>query len=304
MNGEKDTDKRVVNVDTAGEEKCLLTRMDPDTLHFLPFLPSRNRKDRMEMERRWGKHMLKIRSFETLNAYDLITLMFITREYIHKGYVSGYIDIDKAGGKREVAKVSLDVPLIMKEKGVLNKKKNREAFLRSVWRLKNTELIFYQQDEKKYRYTYYIYEFDVDRDIYQIIIYANKRFVDFVLKSGLLVNMGRVLKYDDKEQYAILLDIYMQSTKVRHTRKYKGYPTTDFLDYRARFSLPEIEHALKLDLLNVPSWKKMQVIRDAFNKVHSIGKLPLYIYNKDTKMFEQVKEVRDGKSKESDQGGS
>ena len=296
MNGEKD-EKKVVNMDVVGEKKCLLTRMDPDTLHFLPFLPSRNRENGMELERKWGKHVLKIRSFETLNAYDLITLMFITREYVNRGYVSGYIDIDKAGGKREVAKVSLDVPSIMRDKGVLNKRKNREAFLRSVWRLKNTELIFFNQEEKRYRYTYYIYEFDVDKDIYQIVIYANKKFVDFILRTGLLINMGRVLRYDDKEQYAILLDIYIQSTKVKHMRKYKGYPPTEFLDYRTKFSFSEIEHALKLDLLNVPIWKKMQIVKDAFNKVHEIGKLPLYVYDRETKVFNQVKEVRCDKSK-------
>ncbi len=277
--------KNIINVDVVGQSNSLFTKMDPDTLHFLPFLPSRNRENGMELERSWGNYILKIRAFETLNAYDLITLMFITREYINKGYVSGYIDIDSAGEKKEVAKVTLDVPSIMKEKGALNKRKNREAFLKSVWRLKSTELIFYHKEEKSYRYTYYIYEFDVDKDIYSIVIYANKKFVDFVLKSGLLVNMGRVLRYDDREQYAVLLDIYIQSTKVKHSRKYKGYPPTDFLDYRDRFSLAEIEKVLKLDLINLPKFKKMQIMREAFNKVHEIGGLPKYVFNKNNNMF-------------------
>ena len=287
MAGDKEK-KNVINVDIVGQNNPLVTRMDPDTLHFLPFLPNRNREGKMELERTWGNYTLKIRAFETLNAYDLITLMFITREYVNKGYVSGYIDIDSAGEKKEVAKVNLDVLSIMKEKGVLNKRKNREAFLKSVWRLKSTELVFYHKKDKSYRYTYYIYEFDVDKDIYSIVIYANKRFVDFILKSGLLVNMGRILKYNEKEQYAILLDIYIQSTKVKHSRKYKGYPPTDFLDYRDRFSLTEIEKALKLDLLNLPKYKKMQIIRDAFDKIHKIGKLPKYIYNKGENMFIKV----------------
>jgi hypothetical protein len=63
----------------------LETKIDHNTLHFLPFLPTRKRQKGYYIKRTWGELIIEIIAFETLNTYDLVTLLFVTKEYLKKG---------------------------------------------------------------------------------------------------------------------------------------------------------------------------------------------------------------------------
>ena len=222
----------------------LETKIDHNTLHFLPFLPTRKRQKGYYIKRTWGELIMEIIAFETLNTYDLVTLLFVTKEYLKAGYKAGELN-----GK-EIAGITIDVKKILKQRGLLTKKANRITFLNSLLRLKTIEIIFTNKKGDKV-YTNYLYEIEVDKDILQIKIAANKKFIDFIIKKGILINLERITKYTDKEQYAILLDLYLQGTKIK--KEIKG---RTFLKYREKYYTKEIEKALKLDLTNMPDFKK------------------------------------------------
>ena len=259
----------------------LETKLDHKTLHVLPFLPSRKRQKGFHLQRQWKNLIVDITAFETLNTYDLMTLLFITKEYVANGYKAGYIG--EEDDKREVAGITIPVKQFLAERGILNKKVNRETLKKSIQRLKTIYLVFTNTTTKRETHTSYIYEFKVDDKISEIKVYANKKFIDFIIDNGILVNIERLMLYGDKEQYAILLDLYLQGTKkVTYVNKRK------ILKYKERYTNKEIEIALKLDLTKMRSSDKREIIRNAFKLLKEKGNLPEYIYNKNRDTWERT----------------
>lgn len=261
------------------------SKIDHKTLHFLPFTPSRKRVKGFSIERVWGQWQLNISASETLNVYDLINLLYIVKEYLLNGYSAGYIGDGEE--RREVAGIKIDVKKILKLRGISTNKNNRRSFKDSVIRLKTINLIFKNLKQKKEIYTSYIYEFEVDENIERIKIFANKSFIDFVVENGVLINIERLKKYiDDKNigQYAILLDLYLQGTKVKYKKGRKEYYA-----YRNQFSFDELEKALKLDLTEIPQRNKKMFINQTFKILHQKNDLPLYKYNEIRQVWEKQK---------------
>ena len=249
------------------------TKIDDKTLHFLPFVPSNQRKKGYFLEREWGSWKIEIYARETLNTYDLVTLLLTTREYLKNGYTSGYIEVGE--DKKEIAGITINVKKFLLERGVKNKKVNRETLLKSFLRLKSIDITFTDKDTKTKTYTSYFYEIEVDKKITEIKISANKKFIEFITEKGILVNLERLLHYGTREQYAVLLDLYLQGTK-----RVKYLNNRKILQYRERYYTSEIEKALKLDLTNLPVFKKIQIIKESFNAIHKKGDMPQYTYNK------------------------
>lgn len=256
-------------------------KIDHKTLHFLPFVPSRKRSRGYVLTREYGNSELTITALETLNTYDLLTLLYIVKEYTVHGYAAGYIG--EGEDRREIAGIKLDVKKFLAMRGILNKKANRNTLKKSVMRLRTINLVFTNKQTGAERHTSYIYEFDVDKNIEEIKVYANKAFIDFIIRNGVLVNLERLKLYGDKEQYAILLDLYMQGTKI----PYKHGGRTHYA-YRNKFSHDEIEKALKLDLTDMRHADKLEKIRETFHLLHNKGKLPPYKYNKIERTWEKI----------------
>ncbi len=254
------------------------SKIDHKTLHFLPFLPSRKREKGFALTREYGEWTLDITARETLNTYDLLTLLYMVKEYLLNGYNAGYIG--EGENKREVAGIKINVKQFLLTRGILNKKANRQTLKNSVKRLKTIDLTFTHKKTKKEINTSYIYEFITDDSINEITIYANKKFIDFIINNGILINLERLKLYGEKEQYAILLDLYLQGTKLIIKNK-KG---TKYI-YREKFTNEEIEQALKLDITKMKQWDKRVIIKKAFELLHEKGKLPLYVYDKKKNMW-------------------
>lgn len=254
------------------------TKIDHKTLHFLPFLPSRKRQKGFFLQREWGKWNLEISARETLNTYDLVTLLFMVREYLKHGYQAGFIG--EGDNKREIAGININVKTFLVERGILNKKPNRYTLKKSLMRLKTINLTYIHKKTKYENNTSYIYEFDVDKDINIVKIYANKRFIDFIIDNGILINLERLLRYGNKEQYAILLDLYLQGTK-----RVTIYNGKKYLKYKEQYSNNEIEKALKLDITNLEQRNKIRVIKETFDLIHKKGKMPKYILNKTSNIW-------------------
>jgi len=266
------------------------SKIDHKTLHFLPFVPSRTRKKGYALVREYGNWILEITARETLNMYDFINLLYIVKEYMLHGYQAGYIGEGK--DKREVAGINIDVKKFLQLKGIGTNKNNRNSFKKSVMRLKSIDLVYINKETKKERHTSYIYEFEVDEDINEIKIYANKAFIDFVANQGILINLERLKLYkDDKnkntEQYAILLDLYLQGTKIPYLHNKKTY-----YKYRDKYSFDEIEKALKFDLTNMRNADKLKKMKETFKQLHEKGNMPLYKYNKIEKVWEKFLEEK------------
>jgi hypothetical protein len=260
------------------------SKIDHKTLHFLPVLPSRKRNKGFALTREWGNRILDITARETLNTYDLLTLLYIVKEYILNGFKAGYIGMGK--DKREVAGIKIDVKKFLLNRGILNKKANRNTLKKSIMRLKSIDLVYTNKETRIENYTSYIYEFDVDKDIKEITIYANKKFIEFVIKNGILINLERLKLYGEKEQYAILLDLYLQGTKIEIKKKNKK-----IYIYREKFTNEEIEQALKLDITNMRQSDKRLIIKKTFELIHEKGNMPLYIYDKNKNMWIKTFEI-------------
>jgi len=241
-----------------------ITKIDHRTIHFLPFLPARNRNLGYKLERKWGKEKIIITAIETLNTYDLITFLLVLKEYSNNAYTIGKIK------DKEFAEIVIDVKKLLKERGIINKKINRETFFKSLKRLRSIELEIITKEARVI--TSYFYEIEADNELNTIKILANKKYIDQLVKKGIIINLNRILNYNKKEQYTILLDLYLQGTK--NIKKGGGF------SYRNFYKNEEIETALKLDLIDLPKFKKRQIIKKSFENLFKNTNIK-YTYNKD-----------------------
>ena len=243
-------------------------KIDHSTLHLLPFVPSRKRKMGYVLTRTFGDTKMTITAKETLNAYDLMTLLYIVKEYTVNGYKGGYL------GDTEVAGIDIDTKKFLLSRNILNKKPNKETLKNSLKRLKTIDIEFHRKKEKETIYTSYIYEIAVKDDLSKFRIFANKTFIDLVAENGILINLKRLNTYGSKDQYSILLDLYLQGTKIPiKIKNQKRYV------YREKFTFTEIEQTLKLDMTNMRHSDKLEIMRNTFTTLYNKGNMPEYQYN-------------------------
>jgi hypothetical protein len=250
--------------------KNLESKLDDRTLHFLPFLPSRKRKQ-MEIERKWGDVVFKAKAPESLNTYDLITLMFIIKEYLKQDWNIKEINVKEAAVKK------FDLVKLVKERGVLNKKINRKTLLESMIRLSKVDLFFTKNG--KARMTKYIYDVKYDNDYKEIEIFANKKFIETVINKGILVNLGNFLTLEKeltgRTEYAILLYAFMQGSKTKFNVNGRK-----LLKWREKYREDLLFDILNLNNTNMDKRKKREKIKKAFNVLHKNFDIPTYKYDK------------------------
>ena len=188
------------------------TKIDPIVLHTLPFVPTRSRIKGYEMVRKWGDATVTFKAIETLNAYDLVTLLFMLRDYIQNR--SQWIKVTKIDKKgRYMLQRTINLEQYAKERLVLNKKINRKNIFKSIRRLKSIDISLTSPQEEIE--TNYIFEvtWDKEKDPHCKIceVLVNQRFFDFCVTKGIVVILKRILKY--KSEMTILLDVFIQGTK-------------------------------------------------------------------------------------------
>ena len=260
--------------------KILETKLDHKTLHFVPFLPTRKRTKKFKLQGKWGKTDFMIKAPESVNTYDLITLMFITKAYLKKNWEAGYIG--EGEEKREIAGLELDLVQVCKERGILNKKANRETILNSVLRLSHVDLFFKKENQEIM--TKYIYEVRYDLDYKKAKIYANKKFIEFITDKGILLNLSNFVSLEqtksESKEYAILLYAFLSGTKTKI--EFKG---KNILKWREKYDEELLLNATKLNETNLPLKRKREELKKAFEILNKELNIPLYAFNKNEKMW-------------------
>ena len=251
------------------------SKIDHKTLHFLPFLPTRTRKKRFKIERRWGEAVCVVKAPESINTYDLITLMFMTKAYLKKNWYAGYIG--EGDEKREIAGLEMNLEQICKERGIINKKVNRETILNSLIRLSHVDLFFiYDKDEIM---TKYVYEIRYDLDYKKAKVYANKRFIEYITRKGILVNLSAFVRLErtksEGKEYAILLYAFLSGTKTK--TEWKG---KTLLKWREKYDENMLMNATNINATKLPEKRKREELKKAFSLLHTELGLPMYEYEK------------------------
>jgi hypothetical protein len=231
-------------------------------IHALPFVPSRKRSKGFEINRAWGNWELNIKAWETLNYYDLITLLLISRAYAE----GEYKDISKSNDDRRRVRVTLDLSKLVKDRGVMNKATNRRTMLKSLLRLQGVNLTFKTEGSTQTSWLFSDVKAD-DKNI-SIEIDANARFLELCIRNGVLINWKRLAGYGD-DGVAIIFDAFLQGTKVKHG---KGWVYRDWISEEEAFELIDPEGAQETKELRRQSQK-------AFELMHDAG-LPEYAYDK------------------------
>jgi len=256
------------------------SKIDHKTLHFLPFLPSRNRKKKFKVEKKWGEAVCVVKAPESINTYDLITLMFMTKAYLKKNWYAGYIG--EGEEKREIAGLEMNLEQICKERGIINKKMNRETILNSLIRLSHVDL-FFRYDESEIM-TKYIYEIRYDLDYKKAKVYANKRFIEHITRKGILVNLSAFVKLEraksEGKEYAILLYAFLSGTKTK--TQWKG---KTLLKWREKYDEELLLDAINLNDTKLTKKRKREELKKAFLLLHAKLGLPLYEYEKHEKSW-------------------
>ncbi len=258
----------------------LETKLDHKTLHFIPFLPTRKRTKKFNLKGKWGDVDFTIKAPETVNTYDLITLMFVTKAYLKKNWYAGFIGEDEE--KREIAGLELDLIQVCKERGILNKKINRETILNSLLRLSHIDLFF--KTNNKETMTKYIYEIRYDLDYKKAKIYANKKFIEFISDKGILLNLSNFVKLEqikrEGKEYAILLYTFLNGTKTKTNFKGKN-----ILKWREKYDEELLFNSTKLNETKLPLKRKREELKKAFKILNEDLNMPIYDFNRNEKMW-------------------
>ena len=187
------------------------SKLDPIILHSMPFLPTRTRKKKYEITRRWGDRILTLKADETLNTYDFITLCQLLKDYVLNQ--SRWKKTGETLENRPILARDIDIELFATEKQIQNKTINRKIIYKSIERLKSIDIILYNKKTKKEINTNYIFEImKNDDEFYKSCkILVNQRFFDFCIERGLVIVLDRFFAY--KHETTILLDVFVQSTR-------------------------------------------------------------------------------------------
>ena len=190
--------------------KPIKSKIDPIVLHTIPFLPSHNRKKNYKIERKWGGKTLTLRAGETLNTYDFITLLQLTKDYVQNK--SNWVIVGETLEKGKfILKRKIDISLLVKERGIKNKTANRKTIFKSILRLAGIDVNMTNKKTNDETNTKYIYETKQETADYKSIeILANQLFLDFCAEKGLVIILDNILHY--KRETTVLLDVFIQST--------------------------------------------------------------------------------------------
>lgn len=240
-----------------------VTRMHHRVMHALPFVPSRKRKRGFQIVRRWGKWILKVEALETLNHYDLITLLLLSRSYLE----GDFQDLGVGNDDRRRVRIRLDVERLTRERGLLNKKVNRMTFIKSLLRFKKCDLEFSYPEDGEVISSWFLSDVKFDPEGRWAEVDANAKFLSMCAK-GIVVHWKRLASYGD-DACAVILDAYLQGTKrkVGKTWKYR-----DWISEEEVFDLIDPDHSN-------PNKKNRQLAKNAFRKLEQAG-LPSYRYDR------------------------
>lgn len=244
-----------------------VVKLHPEIMHLMPVVPSRKRVKGYEITRKWGAVKLTATAPESLNHHDLITLGFLARAHQRGQYEAAEPSSD---GKERV-KVVLDVTEVVKERGLHNKMPNRRSFINSVVRWHHTHLKI--EDADRVRHTWLVSDVEYDKQFKHVEVYANKAWLDWCIRNGIIVHLQRLVKYRD-HGVAVLVDAWLQSTKQRTG---KGYAFRDKVSEEELFALID------------PYGKKQnhhlrQELKEAFVLLEQAG-LPPYVYDRVTRSW-------------------
>lgn len=187
------------------------TKIDPVILHTTPFLPTHNRKKNYYIERKWGTRVLMLRAKETLNGYDLITLLQLIKDYIQNK--SNWETIGETLEKGKfILRRKIDISDLARERGSWNKTSSRKSILNSIERWVSVDVQMTNEKDNSKINTKYIYELKItDKSFKSVELLVNQLFFDFCIKRGLVVNLDRLIAY--KHETTVLLDVFIQSTR-------------------------------------------------------------------------------------------
>ena len=254
-------------------ERKKIVKFDSQTAKVLPISTDRKRTKGWEVERTINNLKIKIKAYESLNAYDLISLFQMLDDYQHnkeKWIFQGTIKLEDET-ERILMKREFLLKDLCNEREISSNKNNRATIAKSFERWYRAELLYYYDDEEPIN-TRYIFEFKIDKDINKLIIVANANFLDFCLKSGMAMNWGRLLKYG-KNYYGLQLDIYLQFNAIKIGKKNKKYAYPNVIREETLFLHTGIENEVK------KLKHKREKLKQAFKKFKEITGID-YIYDK------------------------
>ena len=228
------------------EENESKIKSDPTLLHALPFSAKMKRTAGYKKVSKWGNITVTLESLETVNAFDLITLLQLLKIYIQKTGV--FRTITKEGSSETILKGTLKLPNLVKERELINDVNNQKVLLESLMRWKDVSYIV--ETPKRKTKSSFIYEVQFDKDKNEVSLIINKSFFDFCIsKNALVIDFKQVLQY--KSPRTILLDLFIQSTKWSQypedlLYEKTGLNDTDMKSWDKRDALRKCFHDIKL----------------------------------------------------------
>jgi hypothetical protein len=248
-----------------------LSKMHHRIMHALPFLASRKRQKGFDLIRHYGDWSLHMRAYETLNYYDLVTLLFLAKRFLEQDYQElGYRDDDG----RRVVRLSLDLELLVRERGLHNQRTNRHSVVASLERLMDCKFTVIESNGTKTA-AWIISALQTDKHEKNVEVDCNARFLEWCSR-GVLVNLGRLVQYGDNG-VAVIVDTYLQGTKRRAANGRWMYR-----EWIRETDLFELIDPHKTQ----PHYKLRQQLRNAFALMQAHG-MPQYTYNKLRKRWER-----------------
>jgi len=258
-------------------------RIEDRTLHYLPFLPTRTRQKDYKVIREYNNSNLKceLKAQESLNIYDLLILFILLKDYQKnpKTWEKTIIMLKKSNKPMEIASKIISLKKVCKMRGTSTKKINRQTILNSLRRWRGAEIRYIWPD-KKSEYSSYIYSIaEEDNDLNLVRVDVNKKFFDFCLRSGILINLEYIHKIEQIKDmnlkhykgYAILLGLYMQGTKeAKISKRGKKY-----FFWRRYYVEKELLYASHIIELNISETEKRKFLQRSLKILSKCG-MPKY----------------------------
>ncbi|WP_022671317.1 hypothetical protein [Hippea alviniae] len=277
-------------------------QIEDSVLHYLPFLPTRTRQKDYQVIRKYKNSnlMCELRAQESLNVHDLLILFVLLKDYQKnpESWKKTTIMVKRSNKTMEIASKVVSLKEICKTRGIIPKKNNRQTVLNSLRRFRYAE-IRYLWPNGTTEYSSYIYNIaEEDTEVNVLRIDVNKRFFDFCLKKGIVINLEYIYKIEqikDKnlkhyKGYAILLILYMQGTKeVLESKRKKKY-----FYWRRYYTEEELLYASHIAELNIAETEKRKFLQRSLKILYKCG-IPEYKLDKESKIYYRadIKEVNE-----------
>jgi len=238
------------------------SKLDHKIVHALPFVPSRKRRKGYEVVRRWSNFELEVFARETLNHYDLITLLLMVRRYIGDDY-----EIKGEHDGRKLVSMRFDLAALVKERGIKNDYNNRRTLAKSFLRFKHVDLTF-RYDDGETISSWLVYEVKYDERGYRRVeVLMNERFLKYCVDAGILLNWRRLAAYGNNG-VAVIVDAYLQGVKQKVNGRFM---------YRSWIDEETLFRLIDPDLTRQPKHLR-EDLKEAFALMHGQG-MPLYTHD-------------------------